>query len=688
MMDSEFNNYQSFFLPKAMVHSSMKLITFAAMNVHMDLDTLPDFSRSIVTIGSFDGIHHGHRQILVKLRKLSVSYNCPSIVITFHPHPRQVLFGDKSFKLLSSLREKIQELELHHVDHLVVIPFSKEFSNQTPESYIENFLIKKFKPKCIVIGFDHRFGNDREGNINLLRKYSKKHNFDVVEIEKQTVENIKVSSTKIRNAIRQGNISFANQLLGHPYRILGTVIKGNGIGKTLGFPTANLDIESMPKLLPPIGIYAVQILVRGTKFKGMLYIGPRPTISDDGPLAVEVNIFDFNQDIYGEVIAVDLIEYIRADMKFSGLEELKDRLKQDEITAIQRLQNLGSKPLVAIVILNYNGIDFLKKFLDQVTNSPYENLRVFVADNGSTDKSCRFIEQHPKATLIDLKKNYGFAQGYNECLEKIDAEYYVLLNSDVEVQGDWINPIIDKMEDDPTIAVCQPTIRSFKEQEKFEYAGAAGGLIDKFGYPFCRGRIFDSIEDDCGQYENDQEIFWASGAAFFIKARLFHEIGGFDGDYFAHFEEIDLCWRLKTAGYRIWTCSGPKVFHVGGGTLAYTRPLKTFLNFRNSLITIYKNEKRLKLVWIIPLRLVLDGLAALLFLSQGKWKNITAIIRAHWSFFGSYLTWKKKRREIQSRIKRMSIGPVNMKTGVYPGFLAWQYYSRGKRTYADLIKND
>ena len=266
----------------------------------------------------------------------------------------------------------------------------------------------------------------------------------------------------------------------------------------------------------------------------------------------------------------------------------------------------------------------------------------------------------------------------------VEADYYVLLNSDVEVTAGWIEPVIELMERDPSIAACQPKIRSFHHRDQFEYAGAAGGWIDILGYPFCRGRIFAHMEKDSGQYDNTQEVFWASGAAFFIRSRLFHAIGGFDKDYFAHYEEIDLCWRLKRGGYKIMVRPRSVVYHVGGGTLTYNTPYKTYLNFRNTLFTILKNEPKERLMWLLPLRLVLDGVAGGLFLFQGKFRHISSIVKAHRSFFSSYGHLLEKRKRYGELINRASIDTKENKTGVYQKSIIWQYYALGKRTFRQL----
>ena len=302
---------------------------------------------------------------------------------------------------------------------------------------------------------------------------------------------------------------------------------------------------------------------------------------------------------------------------------------------------------VSIVILNWNGVKFLKQFLPNViANSTIENCEIVVADNGSTDDSIKLLQtEFPQVRIIELDKNYGFAGGYNKALEQVKAEYYVLLNSDVEVTSNWIEPIIHFLDHSPNVAACMPKIRDYYNREKFEYAGAAGGYIDKYGYAFCRGRIFDTIEEDSGQYDNYQEIFWATGACLFIKAEAFWSVGGFDAAFFAHMEEIDLCWRLQWKGMKIMYMPEVTVYHVGGGTLPKENPHKTFLNFRNNLYLLYKNLPTNKLITTLLIRMALDAIAAFKYLINLKLKHFYAIILAHLNFYRkiSYLrTCRKK----------------------------------------------
>ncbi len=342
-------------------------------------------------------------------------------------------------------------------------------------------------------------------------------------------------------------------------------------------------------------------------------------------------------------------------------------------------------PSVAVVILNYNGKNYLEKFLPSVLSSTYSNLKIIVADNKSTDDSLPFLIEHyeNKIDILILMENHGFAKGYNEALKKVEADYYVLLNSDVEVTPGWLEPIIERMEKDKTIAACQPKIRSHREPHLFEHAGGAGGWMDTLGYPFCRGRIINQLEEDTGQYDDVADIFWATGAAMFVRAKLFHQIGGLDPDYFAHMEEIELCWRLRRAGFRIKVVPQSVVYHVGGGTLPPTNPKKTYLNFRNNLVTLLKNESKRKLLWLFPVRLVMDGLAGVLFLSEGKFADIWAVIRAHWYVFLNFPSIIKKRLAIRDNIEKVSIFKPN-KRGVYSGSIVWDFYIRKIQYFKDL----
>jgi len=302
---------------------------------------------------------------------------------------------------------------------------------------------------------------------------------------------------------------------------------------------------------------------------------------------------------------------------------------------------------IAIVILNWNGRKLLEQFLPSVIRFSAE-ATIYVADNASTDSSVEFVHNNfPSVKIIKNTHNHGFAKGYNDALKHVNAEIYALVNSDIEVSENWLKPIIETFDTEKNTAIIQPKILDFKNKEYFEYAGAAGGFIDKFGYPFCRGRIFDTLEKDNGQYDNNCELFWASGACFFIRKEVYHELGGFDESFFAHQEEIDLCWRAQNDGHVIRYNYQSVVYHVGGATLEEGNPKKTYLNFRNSLLMLVKNLPKKGLFFVIFFRMILDGIAGVRFLTKGKWKHSLAILHAHFSFYCVSLTYLKKRKYFQ-----------------------------------------
>jgi GT2 family glycosyltransferase len=303
---------------------------------------------------------------------------------------------------------------------------------------------------------------------------------------------------------------------------------------------------------------------------------------------------------------------------------------------------------IAVVILNWNGAKLLEQFLPSVIKYSAD-ADIYLADNASTDDSVAFVKANfPTVKIVINESNFGFAQGYNEALKYIDAEIYALVNSDIEVTENWLSPILETFEKEPKTAIIQPKILDFKRKEYFEYAGAAGGFMDKYGYMFCRGRMFETLEKDNGQYDDHCEIFWASGACFFIRSSVYNELQGFDADFFAHQEEIDLCWRAINKGFAIKYNSKSVVYHVGGATLQQGNPMKTFLNFRNSLLMMVKNLPKRKLFPVLFVRLILDGIAGIQFLSQGKFKHLFAIFKAHFAFYRLLPKNYKKRDVFQS----------------------------------------
>ena len=335
---------------------------------------------------------------------------------------------------------------------------------------------------------------------------------------------------------------------------------------------------------------------------------------------------------------------------------------------------------LAVVILNWNGRELLEEYLPSVIKySILPEVSVYVVDNGSKDDSIDFLKKNfADVKIIKLDKNYGFAGGYNKGLEQIKAKYYVLLNSDVEVTDDWINPIISMLDSNDNIAACQPKIKSYINRKEFEYAGAAGGFIDKYGFAFCRGRLFNVFEVDNGQYNNSSEIFWATGACLFIRSELYHNVGGLDYDFFAHMEEIDLCWRLQSRGYKVIYEPKSEVFHLGGGTLNKTNPHKTFLNFRNNLYLLYKNLPGDILFKRIFTRMVLDGIAAIKFLLSFEFGNFWAVFRAHINFYISIQKFKSKRNV---NLKEMKI---DKHSTIYNGSIVRDFFFRKKKYFSDL----
>ncbi|TXF89817.1 bifunctional riboflavin kinase/FAD synthetase [Neolewinella aurantiaca] len=665
------------------------------MKVHYQLENLPRFRRAIITIGSFDGVHKGHQQLLARIRRLAERRGGESVVITFDPHPRSVLRPeDDTLRLLTTTPEKAACCEAAGIDHLVVVPFTKEFSRQTPEDYIRNFLVKHFSPERIVIGYDHRFGKDRKGDLAYLRHHGKELGYEVIEIDAQEVNDITVSSTKVRNALLNGRVKEAETLLGKPYEITGTVVEGKKIGRTIGFPTANIKPFHRLKLIPQNGIYAVRAKWLNRELEGMLYIGDRPSLNDGRGVVIELNIFDFDEDIYGQAITVIFVDHLRGDKELASLEDLQAQLAMDEIAARQALAapaevpdpSLNYAPDTAVVILNYNGRSYLEEYLPTVITSLPPYARVIVADNLSTDDSVEWMKtNHPGVELIELPENYGFANGYNMAMMQVKADIYVLLNSDVRVAPDWITTITRLFQDE-TIGAIQPKVLAEADHNRFEYAGAAGGYLDYLGYPFCRGRIFTHTERDEGQYDGRKEIFWATGAAFFCRADLFHSLGGFEPEYFAHAEEIDLCWRMKRAGYKIMVEPSSVVYHVGGGTLNYNTPRKTYLNFRNTLTTSFKNEPFSRLVWWLPVRMILDGVAGGLFLTQGNFAHIGSIFWAHMHFYKNLGLWINRRKERKAQILAAKIGKDRTEVGRVADSIILHYYLLGHRRFAQIFR--
>ena len=332
----------------------------------------------------------------------------------------------------------------------------------------------------------------------------------------------------------------------------------------------------------------------------------------------------------------------------------------------------------AVVILNWNGKDMMSRFLAGVV-AHTRGGTVYVADNASTDGSVEWLqERFPDVKRVVLDHKYGFAGGYNQALSRIEAEYFVLLNSDVEIQSDWLTPLLEYMETHPEVAACQPKIRSWHEPDRFEYAGAAGGYIDALGYPFCRGRIMGEVERDAHQYDSVAPVFWATGAALMVRSRVWREAGGLDARFFAHMEEIDFCWRLRSRGHGIVCVPSSVVFHVGGGTLPKENPRKTYLNFRNNLYMLYKNLPDARLASVMRWRFGLDMLASLQFLLGGKWGSFRAVWRAHADFRKQKAGFTPSRHE---NLSRTVIDPIPEQA---PFSILWAYYVRGLKRFSQL----
>ncbi len=332
---------------------------------------------------------------------------------------------------------------------------------------------------------------------------------------------------------------------------------------------------------------------------------------------------------------------------------------------------------IAVVILNWNGEQLLAQFLPSILEHSSGLATVYLADNNSSDNSIAFVQKHfPEVRIVKNSENGGYAKGYNDALKDIEAELYCLINSDVEVTSGWLTPVLEAFDSEPDVAAIQPKILDYKAKESFEYAGAAGGFSDALGYLYCRGRLFSSLEVDQNQYDQALDIHWASGACFFIRASIFHKLEGFDESFFAHQEEVDLCWRIRNAGYRITVVPQSIVYHVGGATLSVLNPKKTYLNFRNSLFTLTKNLPSNRLIFILFLRLCLDGFAAVKFLFEGKPKHCWAVFKAHLHFYQKYSQYHKKRTEQgQKQPQYYHIRSV-----------VWKYFVLGKRKFSDLNK--
>ncbi len=364
-----------------------------------------------------------------------------------------------------------------------------------------------------------------------------------------------------------------------------------------------------------------------------------------------------------------------------GTDEEKEVFVND---GVRNGMNRKHQTKVAVVILNWNGAQMLRQFLPSVCRcSSGEGVSVVVADNASTDESCEVVlNEFPQVRLIRLDRNYGFAEGYDRALAQVEAQYFVLLNSDVEVTERWLQPMVGYLDTHSQVAACQPKLLSWKERQRFEYAGAAGGFIDALGYPYCRGRIFGTVEADLGQYDDVTPVFWATGAALCVRAADFRGVGGLDAEFFAHMEEIDFCWRLHLAGRQVVCIPSSRVYHVGGATLKRENPRKTYLNFRNNLLMLYKNLPTGRLWTVLTLRFFLDYLAAFTCLLKGDLPNAKAVCQARVDFWRMRAYRRKARHEVWSRLTCGTAIPE-----IRPASILWAYHVLGKKKFTNLCKH-
>ena len=337
----------------------------------------------------------------------------------------------------------------------------------------------------------------------------------------------------------------------------------------------------------------------------------------------------------------------------------------------------------AVVVLSYNGRDLHRMFFPLLLSESKGLYDVILIDNACTDDTAADVHEHfPEVSIISLPINRGFANGYYEGLQQIKAKFYVLLSADFEITPGWFKPIHTRMLKHDNLAACQPKIKYYKDKKMFEYAGAGGGFMDCWGYLFCRGRIFFTLEEDKGQYDNSIETFWAGGGCLFVRADLYHQLGGLDRDIYAHMEEVDLCWRMKNAGYRIGYCGESTVYHIGGSVISYGSPQKIFYNYRNSLVLLLKNLTTSTLCWLLPCRLILDGVSGVRAILKGDMKEVKAILKAHGSFYRQLPMWLGKRKATQRMVTQRNLN------GIYPCSIIWQYFAKKKKNYSDLMNRE
>lgn len=660
------------------------------MKIFRDIEQLPNFKNGVATIGSFDGVHLGHRQLIRRIVQMAREINGESILITFYPHPRSIV-DPENVKLLTVLEEKIDLLDSMKIDNLVIVPFDLSFSQQSPQEYVEEFLIKKINPTALVIGYDHKFGKNRRGNIELLHKYASHFPNGITQISKKEVQNITISSSKTRSYLKEGQIEQANGLLDYYYLLTGKVVSGDKIGREIGYPTANIEINDKQKLIPAPGVYAARAMIEDQVYNGMLYIGTRPTISNSTEMKIEINLFDFDQDIYHKEIRLSIYAFIREDLTMSSLTILQKQLAKDKKSTLEyfnQLENYSTSQSskIAIGILTHNSRERLESFLPSVSDSTNMKFQSYIIDNASSDDTIEFTQEwFPEVAVIQFGNNYGYAKGYNKAIEQIESKYIVLLNDDVLVTPNWLNPIIKAMDADKSIGACMPTILDYENKNKYEYAGAAGGMLDRYGIPFCKGRIFDHIESLNPNYQIDNEVFWASGAAFVVRTDLLINFEGLDESFFAHQEEIDFCWRIKNAGYKVMSIANSKVYHVGASTLGYDNPHKTYLNVRNNHWMMIKNHQGSNLFSILFLRVLQDKIGALKLLLSGDFKKSFAVMKG---LTHAYLQIRKKlkqRKSTRRLIAKYAIGRPNT-NGRTDFSIAFRYFIKKQRTFENLFK--
>jgi riboflavin kinase/FMN adenylyltransferase len=656
------------------------------LKVHRGLDHLPVFNGAVLTIGTFDGVHHGHRTIIKQVIEKAKNTEGESILMTFDPHPRQVVFpNDDSLRLLTTLDEKIKLLSDTGLDHLVVVPFNIAFSQISSTEYVEKIIIDKIGAAHVVIGYDHKFGLNRGGNFDFLKEYAQAGHFELTEIPEQQIADLRVSSTKIRTNLISGNISEANQQLSNPYILSGIITKGLKLAGALGYPTANIDIQSQDKLIPRLGTYAAECLLNDQVYNGMVYIGEGKTLQSEHRLSVEMNIFhQFDYQFYEDELEIRLLYFVRPDQTFDSKEQLIFNIDQDKLDCLNFFEerDYSNQSSCCIAILNYNGAHHLANYLPSLLQSS-EDFDLVVIDNASTDESVSFLKKkYPEVQLIELDENHGFAGGYNEGLRNIAHKYVALVNSDIRGTDGWLDTLIQVLDNELDVCAVQPKILADKTPDHFEYAGASGGYIDRYGFPFCRGRVFDNVEKDEGQYDSTEEVFWTSGAAMVMRTSVFKKLGGLDASYFAHMEEIDLCWRMKKLGYKLKVVPKSTVYHLGGGTLNYGSQKKTFLNFRNNWKMLMTNTSKGRIWKIIFTRSLLDVAYFFKSLLSGKPKHALAIVKAHIAVVKQVKELRSKRQILSYQTQRSQA--VENLTGMADVLLPWQYFIKKKKIYSQI----